>query len=1293
LRKKIIFIASLILLIILTLNLLFREGLFSDFLKNYLIAKLELGFHASVSIHNVRLNIFPPYLTAEEFTIRDKRTTLIPLLKADRLTISFSPLSLFSENLIIHKIQIQDPDIHVILEENGTTNFDFLTFLNAPGSAPPYVVQKLTLINGSFDLIQGLEKKHLIIPNFEIKAEANPGFTSIQMAISSKEVFLDWNKTQSVLLTSSEWKLETKQNHLEVKKIYLASKEGTMTIAGLVNLIPHGETYPFQFDTDVHLTSKKKGGPVSGISGHGKIVGAFSPDHRTSGNINFSQLVLERGRISRKIGQLNGHFSYRSRIFQIDTFESDLFGTQFTGSLSLDGNNNAINLDSEYTLRGLLLENLASFFNSRDNQFLDALSLNASGTLHMKNFDYKQIESSGHVQLTRKNAPKSVSTKNFTQNLVMSLTSGESDYLVNASNFDFRNFSFNTVHSRLQGNGSYRKDGSLHSLFSIETEKGEEIMAWLGYPQWTGTGEFKGEVGGTFASPTLRGEGRFKNVFFEKHPLGSGSTELTYTDHDLQFPDIEIIKDDAKYRGKGAIRWETPEKFQYHLSARADHGNPNDIISIFFDQLPLDTLGSGPVILTGNEKMLHLQGDIDLETGTLYNVAFDGGRVSFELTENDITFTNISLFRHASTLSGNGKITFVGAYQGEIRTEKLLLEDLSILSKHFPGVAGSFKGVIQGSGTFEHPVIRLNGNFPELEFYHQALKDGTIDLAVQDQHLRTDLRFREHPVQITGTTSLTKPFISTFEIQGDDFPIIPLLASTSGFQNTSLSGTLSGKVTVEGPLSMPQELNYTVFLNRIAADLAGYPVTNQGDLIFQLKNGALNIDSFHLKGEGTSLSVTGGFQLSSQINLFVTGEADLSLLKVFFKEITFGKGVAYLALNINNSWNDPRFQGGLTVQEGQLRTSFFSQPIHIASMGLFFNERQILLESFEAALGEGTVQVTGKIDLNRFKLGHFGIILETAESQFSFFPGWNSTLTGTLIYQGDLSGQTLQGEMTVSHGVYNKKFDLKPLLKKLTEIRENRKQPIPVIGNTRLNIHLLGEDDLRINNNLARLPFNADLTLKGSLDHPVLIGRMESESGTIQFYNKTFTVNSVSVDFIDPDDIKPLIDLKARTQIVGKERTYQIDLGLSGTLEEFSRTLTADDPTLTETDILSLILAGKKATEVATDPASQQQIGGSFVPFVIESPFEGLLKDLTGLERFTIEPVSPGTRTTSGPRVTIEEHLLNDKLILNYSYIANQTQDQNVQMDYLLNRHLYIQGIRNEEGFLGGNLKFRFEFR
>ena len=1291
-RKRIVLIVSLILIALLSINLLFREGLYSEYLKRVLTSRLAESLHASVSIENVRLNLFPPFFRAESLVIDQKPSSPSPLIRAGQVSISFSLLSLMSKTPVIREIQLRNPDIHLIRNRDGTTNFDFLAPIFS-GGGTALLIDRILLITGSLTMTEISQNRQIAIPEFDLSADLNPLSGPVRISGATQGIFIDLQGTRKGVVSKSDWKLTADSRTIRIEKLNVASRDDSIQLGGEIGWTGNQDETPFRIGGDFHLSSSIRNRFFGALSGHLETSGTARYPDRGSGQIAVTRLALERGKSTQNIGGISGSFKIDTRTVQIDGIRSDLFGGDTSGNLSVALGSESPDFELLVNIRNLFLDRLAFLVPESYRRLTGKRSLDLNAMVRLKKLDMNQFESAGHLHIAGPAQQKPDSGKPFAENALAALRSVDMDYAVNPLSLVFRNAAVQTASSSLLGSGRIQKNGEVHAEISAHTDKGGEVLAWLGYPDWSGAGEFAGSVDGTLLSPVLSGTGNIREASYEGHALGGGKAELKYADRIFSFSNARIEKGGGTYSGEGAVQWNSGKQFAYRMTLEARNGVPDDIIALFTRPIPLDARASGPVTLSGDDHSIEANGKMRLASGRFYGENFDSGMVVFRVTNRDITFPEARLTRGSSELTGSGAIAFDGSYQVEIRARKINFEEISLLENRFPALNGSFSGTLTGKGSFDRPALGIEGHLNNIAYRNQGLRDASLTIRLQEKDLRAELTFDQQPLSITGAVQLESPYPASIDLEGENIPLIPLLAATSGFDLSGASGTLSGSVRIDGPLENPDRLNYVVKLQKLSGEVSGYSITNQGDLILQLQNGALNIESFRLQGEGTSLTVTGGFDSLSQINLFVTGEADLSLLKAFSREITFGEGKAYLALHLFNSWNDPKFQGGLTVQEGRIRTSFFPKPLVISSMGLFFNERQVLLDSFDAALGEGSFQVTGKIDLNRFKPAHFGLILETGESPFTILPGWTSRLSGALIYQGDLASQSLQGEMSVSHGVYSKNFELKPLLKKLTEIRENRKQPIPVIGGTRLNIHLVGQDDLRVNNNVARIPFTADLTLKGTIDHPVLIGRMESDSGFINFYNKNFTVNSISVDFIDPENIKPLFDIKARTQVIGKDRNYQIDLALNGTLEEMNRTLTADDPTLTETDILSLILAGKKATEVATDPATQQNIGGTFVPFVIESPFEGLLEDLTGLNRLSIEPVAPGIRSTGGPRVTVEEHLLNDKLLLNYFYIMNPTQDQNVQLDYLLNRHFYLQGIRNEEGSIGGNLKLRFEFK
>jgi translocation and assembly module TamB len=95
----------------------------------------------------------------------------------------------------------------------------------------------------------------------------------------------------------------------------------------------------------------------------------------------------------------------------------------------------------------------------------------------------------------------------------------------------------------------------------------------------------------------------------------------------------------------------------------------------------------------------------------------------------------------------------------------------------------------------------------------------------------------------------------------------------------------------------------------------------------------------------------------------------------------------------------------------------------------------------------------------------------------------------------------------------------------------------------------------------------------------------------------------------------------------------------------------------------------------------------------VQDVLEERLRSITGLDRFQVEPsVSPTTGTVS-PKITVSKRLIGDRLFVTYSNLLGTAEEQVVKLEYLLDRNISLIGIRDELGGLGGDVKFRFEFK
>jgi translocation and assembly module TamB len=248
-----------------------------------------------------------------------------------------------------------------------------------------------------------------------------------------------------------------------------------------------------------------------------------------------------------------------------------------------------------------------------------------------------------------------------------------------------------------------------------------------------------------------------------------------------------------------------------------------------------------------------------------------------------------------------------------------------------------------------------------------------------------------------------------------------------------------------------------------------------------------------------------------------------------------------------------------------------------------------------------------------------------------------------------------------------------------------------LVGTTLLNVHFSGHQDILINNNVAKLPLEVDLFLRGTLNRPLLFGRVEAPRGSFRFRKNEFTLSSASVEFLNPDRIAPQFDLKAKTSLRSGLQTpvdYAINLSLAGNFDRFTMSLSST-PSLPEPDILSLLTVGKTTEEIGQGGTS---VSGEAVSFVVSEFLEEPVSGLTGIDQFQVAP-STDENARTATEVTIGKRLMEDRLLVTYKTTLDPSQEQLVRMEYELNENISLVGQRDKEGRIGGDIKFRFEFR
>jgi|GEM_PF-7039159 len=594
---------------------------------------------------------------------------------------------------------------------------------------------------------------------------------------------------------------------------------------------------------------------------------------------------------------------------------------------------------------------------------------------------------------------------------------------------------------------------------------------------------------------------------------------------------------------------------------------------------------------------------------------------------------------------------------------------------------------ISGSGEFDQiKQSTISGHFSlaSLQYVDATLMTGPGSIEMKGGRLAIKWEIGATS-QLAGDIGLTTPY--PFNLKGDFKDFNLALISNDPFKVSTAKwfAEWSGRLKGKGDLVSLNQLEGDALFDKLSGQIQGYPIQNEGAVVVSVRHGALRFEQAQLVGADTAIHLFGGLTPLKRWDLFVKGEAGLDMIRLFTKQVSSAHGAVSVNLSVSDRWDHPNVQGEVSLQNGVVRLFSLSETIQIHSLSAILNEQSVIVQEVDGKIGRGSFHLDGKLDLVGFKPKHFSFLANFHDLQIYYPTETPALLEGELLYQGEIEHPTLRGEIHLKKWVYYKPVEWQPLLLKWRDKKkEELFSEIPFIGDTKINLHLYGNEKIKIDNNVADIPLSVDWIIQGTLDKPSIIGRVEAVRGVVYFRNTAFKLQTASADFLNQSQIAPIFDIRAQTHVENGETDYAIDLGITGTLSQFILTLTSS-PTLSDTDILALLTIGRTTTQT-TDPLGGNA-GGAATSMVVTELLGESVERLSGLNRVQIDPYSEGTR------YTVEKKLMENRLLVTYTYSTNPSEQALIRMVYEFNNNLFLIGERNEKGHIGGTFRFRFERR
>ncbi len=845
--------------------------------------------------------------------------------------------------------------------------------------------------------------------------------------------------------------------------------------------------------------------------------------------------------------------------------------------------------------------------------------------------------------------------------------------------------------------GRFQKETGLSFNTWISTDEIKTAADLLQIPV---TGQFymAGTVSGSLQKPSFAGQIKLNHWTLKQRPFGAFQTELLYQDKTLTFQDglLEGVRHagflgaDPLYQINGTFRVPDPGKPPvYHFLTNARSVDPQEMMALFIKGIPLSTTVSGEVVIKGIGKQISISGPLTLGEGSLYGENFSKGRLLMHVTEKSVTLRHILLEREEMTAEGEGEISYEGAYTLEAKGSLLLLEEMAFMAKLKPDLSGKADLTINGKGTLKAPILKMFAAIQNLKYKEIPMGSGTIQANWQDKEITFLSAFPQKKFSLRATMGSEKPYPVLFQTHFTTLPIHALFQKQQDSESvlSKISSYADGELSGQGELESPKQINLKGSLSLLSAQWGDYLLVNDGPVTFFAEKGNVQIEHAAFKGANTDLTLSGRVAPFYDWGLVVKGEADINLLRLFTPKVRSADGVAKMDIRISDQWDNPKIAGVLSLESGRVALSDFADSIFISTLSLVFNKQILILETVSGKMGRGQFAGFGKADLSKFVLTRFGFQFDLKKMPIRFARNIESVIEGKLLFQGDRTTQSLEGSLHIEKALYEKRVNI---LEMLAKWRENQEERIPVhvpfAGTTRLSIHLSGKDNISVRNNVAKVPLEVDLFLKGTLERPLLFGQVDIPKGTFAFRANEFKVTSGAIQFVNPEKIDPMFDIKGRSRV----RDYTVELSLMGTLSKFFMDLISFPP-LPNADILSLLAFGKTTTELLASGTGEGNIMSSVVSDVLSGFLSDPVGELIRLDKVTIG--TPSGKSSKNTLLTVEKKVLNDRLLVIYSTAFDPTEEPKLQMGYDLGKHLSIVLERDEKGQMGGDLRFRFEFK
>ncbi|TAL25448.1 MAG: translocation/assembly module TamB [Nitrospirae bacterium] len=863
------------------------------------------------------------------------------------------------------------------------------------------------------------------------------------------------------------------------------------------------------------------------------------------------------------------------------------------------------------------------------------------------------------------------------------------NFTVQGDVLSLKNIEAGTERSTLWINGAVNITGSQLDLKGkLETVDIADITSPY-FNRLRGSGDFTGTITGKFDDPLISGSLNIASASFDDYEFENIAGDFSYRKNYLEIKELSARSKDEQHNIKGDIKFhEAKEIFDiehpdYRLTGSLRGANIEKLVKIFYKKLPLKGRLDSDFRITGKGPRPEYSGSVAITHATAHDMPIDLVSAGFSYNYKDLNVTKVVVKRGGSLLKGEGRISDGERFYVKASADRLFIKDIGL--KGMPAdMVLSMKA--EGTGTFDNPAVSLSGKLSGGTFEGKSLGDGTINASVRNKNIAVNAVLFNEKMRLKGKAYLDDklPWSAEVDIASGRYDF--LLSGIFKDMPEDLFLNMKGHADLSGD---KKHFSASAVISQMTVALFGNSFSNDSDIRIRLENKNIIFSAMTMRSGKASFSVRGNIEPGKEYNLVLEGSSELAPLRGLSQKIGVLRGDADFTLTVIGKWDNPQINGSLNVTTASFGLKDMHQRLSAISGYFYFEDDKIVIQKLSGKLGGGDIDISGIVYLKGLNIKRFYLDAKLHNISTAVSKDFNVNFDGNIFYKGTLESQSITGEVRIKRARYRERVEWKSWLLKAGMMREKPKFEPTRLEKAALNIKIYGDENIVVDNNIANAPFKVDLVLRGTMGRPLLFGRVEATEGKIYFRNNEFRILHASADFADPNRINPVMEIVAQTTVKG----YNIKLSLEGQFDRFTLSLVSDPP-LEETDILSLLTVGQIGRDVkGLEGGIGAGEAAAFLTGKVQDVFEDRVRNITGLDRVQVDPYVSKATGTVGPRVTASKRLLGDRLYVTYISSIGSSEEQVLRLEYILGKNVSLLGIRDDRGSIGGDIKFRFEFK